>query len=213
MASTQKFLEIEDIKDDILILKDKSLRGIILVSSTNFALKSAEEKEAIIFQFQNFLNSLDFPIQIVIQSRKVNLIAYLDILKQLEIQWKERENELMANQTREYRKFLETYISQNPIMTKNFFIVVPYFFENLPEIKALKQKKKIDKEKLFKEKFEIAKTQLFHRLEIIIAGLRDCGLDGVILGQRELIELFWIYFHPKDAEIGYLPEIPPEFLK
>lgn len=213
MASTQKFLEIEDIKDDVLILKDKSLRGIILVSSTNFALKSAEEREAIIFQFQNFLNSLEFPIQIVIQSRKVNLIGYLGILRELELQWRERGNELMANQTREYRKFLETYISQNPIMTKNFFIVVPYSLESLPEIKMLKEKKKIDKEKLFREKFEIAKTQLFQRMEIVIAGLRDCGLEGTILGQRELIELFWIYFHPKEAEIGYLPEIPPEFLK
>lgn len=210
-ASTQQFLEIEDIRNDVVILKNKSLRGIILVSSTNFALKSREEQEATILQFQNFLNSLDFPIQIVIQSRRINLTAYLRILKELELDWRRKGNELMAHQTKEHRNFLETYISQNPIMTKNFFIVVPYFLESLPGLET--DKKKLDKEKLFQEKFEVARTQLLHRLETIIMGLKGCGLEATILNQKELIELFWIYFHPKEAEVGYLPEIPSELLR
>lgn len=208
--STQKFLEIETIKDGVVVLKDKSLRGIILTSATNFLLKSREEQEAIIFQFQNFLNSLDFPIQIVVQSRKINLVGYFHFLSQLEKEW-EQKNELMAIQTREYRKFLENYVRENPIMTKSFFVVVPYLPESLPGILP-KEKEKIDREKILQERFEAAKAQLFQRMEFVVLGLRECGLDCVILGQRELIELFWSFFHPKEAEYGFFPEIPPEFL-
>ncbi len=207
---TQEFLEIENIKDGVVVLKNKSLRGIILVSATNFALKTREEQEAIIFQFQNFLNSLDFPIQILVQSRRINLTGYFHLLRQLEQEWMQK-NELMANQTREYRKFLEKYVLENPIMTKNFYVVVPYYVSDLPGF-SQKGGKKEDQAKLLEEKFEIAKTQLLHRMEFVILGLRECGLDGVILGQRELIELFWAYFHPKESEFGYFPEIPREFL-
>ncbi len=90
--STQEFLEFDQIRDGVIILKNKGLRVISMVSSLNFALKSAEEQNAILYQFQNFLNSLDFSCQILIQSRRLNIIGYLDKLEEIE---KKEENELV----------------------------------------------------------------------------------------------------------------------
>jgi len=105
-ASTQQFLEIDKIREGVVVLKNKSLRGIIMVSSLNFALKSDEEQQAIIYQFQNFLNSLDFSLEIVVQSRKLNITGYLDKLKGLA---KSQENELLKIQTLEYQKFIKDF--------------------------------------------------------------------------------------------------------
>jgi len=97
-ASTQQFLEIEQIREGVAVLKDKGLRGVIMTSSLNFALKSEDEQNAIIYQFQNFLNSLDFSIEIVVQSRRLNITGYFDKLKEME---EKQENELLKFQTRE----------------------------------------------------------------------------------------------------------------
>jgi len=122
-ASTQQFLEIDQIREGIIILKNKALRGVIMVSSLNFALKSEDEQNAIIYQFQNFLNSLDFSIEIVIQSRRLNITGYLEKLKELE---GKQENELLRIQTADYRKFIQGLIAGGAIMSKNFFVVVPF---------------------------------------------------------------------------------------
>jgi len=104
--SSQQFLEFDQIKNGIIILKDKTLRAVLMVSSLNFSLKSEEEQSAIIYQFQSFLNSLDFQCQIVVQSRKTNITGYFDGLKKLE---KNQKNELLKLQTSEYRKFKKVY--------------------------------------------------------------------------------------------------------
>src|SRR3989338_10517987 len=106
-ASTQQFLEIEEIKEGTLVLKDRSMRGILMVNSQNFALKSDEEQQATIFQFQNFLNSLDFSLQIVVQSRRLNLTGYLEYLKSLEAN---QGSKLLKEQTASYREFVEQLI-------------------------------------------------------------------------------------------------------
>jgi len=203
--TTQQFLEIDQIKEGVIILKDKSLRGILMVSSMNFALKAAEEQEAIINQFQNFLNSLDFSCQIIVQSRRLNITGYLDKLAELE---KNQTNELLKVQTKGYREFIEGLIKEGTIMTKNFFVVVPFY----PPVK-IQRAKKSKKGGLTEEKFQNQKFQLWQRLEFIAVGLRRCGLQAIPLLTNELIELFWAWHHPKEAEFGYYPEIPPDLVK
>jgi len=208
--TTQDFLQIDQIREGIAILKNKSLRGILMVSSLNFALKSDEEQTAIIYQFQNFLNSLDFSCQILVQSRRLNITGYLEKLEKLE---KEQEDELLKIQTTGYREFIESLVKAGTIMNKSFFVVVPF---------ALLEAKKEETKKLFKapklpslteEQFQRCKTQLQQRMEFIILGLRRCGLRAIPLTTPEIVELLWGLHHPNQAEVGYYPEIPSEFKK
>ena len=200
-APTQQILEIEQIREGVIVLKNKSLRGVIMASSLNFALKSEEEQNAIIYQFQNFLNSLDFSTEIVVQSRILNITGYLDKLKEME---EKQENELLKFQTREYQNFIRELIAGGQILSKNFFIIVPF---TLMEIPGMKKEKT---QTLTEEQFQRAKSQLWQRMEFVALGLRRCGLQCIPLNTTELIELFWSLYHPEEAEVGYYPEIPPE---
>ena len=217
--ATQSFLEIQDIKEGTVILKNNSIRGIMLVSSISFALKSGDEQTAIIYAFQNFLNSLDFFCQILIQSRNINITPYLDSLKMLE---EKQTNQLLKRQTASYREFIKNMVVGDLIMTKSFYIIVPY---NLAEIFGAKQMAKQfnffkgsakDNKKqgtIKDEDFERAKNQLWQRMEYVAMGLKRCGLEAMPLTTPELIELFWATHHPDQAEVGYYPEILPELLK
>ena len=207
-TSTQQFLEIDQIKKDVIVLKNKSLRAVLMVSSLNFALKSEEEQKATIYQYQNFLNSLDFSLQIIIQSRRVNLTGYLEKIKEMEVKQK---NELLKFQTMEYQNFIKDLISGGTILSKNFFVVIPFTLLEIPEIKVKKQK--TDSLIMTEEKFQRAKSQLWQRTEFITMGLRSCGLQCTPLNTSELIELFWSLYHPEQAEQGYYPSIPPELTK
>ena len=208
-TSTQHFLEMQEIKQGTLIMKDKSIRGILMVSSQNFALKSEEEQQATIFQFQNFLNSLDFSLQIVLQSRRLNITGYLDQLKQLQ---EAQQNELLKKQTADYRAFVEKLIQGGSIMAKNFFMVVPFFrieTQNIQKKWGLFGVAKLVG-RLTDEEFQRMRNQLWQRMEFIALGMRRTGLRVVPLNTEELIELFWSWHHPAEAEVGYYPEIPPE---
>lgn len=210
-AVTQQFLEIDRIKEGVVVLKNKALRGVLMVSSLNFALKSDEEQKAIIYQFQSFLNSLDFSLEIVVQSRRLNITGYLEKLKDLE---RKQKNELLKNQTAEYQKFIRELIGEGTIMSKNFFVVVPFTLIEIPGMKATKGLFKKEKAgTASEEKFQRAKAQLWQRMEFVALGLRRCGLQCIPLNSTELIELFWSLYHPEEAEIGYYPEIPPEFIQ
>jgi hypothetical protein len=207
----QDFLHIDDIKEDTLILKNKSLRGVMMVSSINFALKSEEEQKAVIFQFQDFLNSLDFPIQIIVQSRQLNITGYLEKLKELE---SKQTNELLKVQTIEYRKFVEDLISKQVIMTKNFYVVVPYYPAITSAGSAIKGVfGKQESQQMTEEVFKTTREQLIQRMEFIAMGLRRSGLQSTLLSTENLIELFWSNHHPSEAEVGYYPEIPEELKK
>ncbi len=208
--STQEFLELDQIRDGIMILKNKGLRAVLMVSSLNFSLKSEEEQNAIIYQYQNFLNSLDFSCQVVVQSRRLNLTGYLDKLNAVA---SKEKNELFKVQITEYRKFLEDIIENGNIMQKSFYVVVPFSisetqaastdrFNPLPKIPTLTE-----------EEFQRAKSQILQRVEFVNLGLRSCGLDAVVLNTLELIELFWGLYHPLEAERGYYPDIPPEMFE
>lgn len=208
--STQQFLEIEQIREGVIVLKNKTLRGVLMVSSLNFALKSEEEQSAIIYQFQNFLNSLDFSCQILVQSRRLNITGYIEKLKELE---KKQENELLKIQTTSYREFVESLIKAGVIMTKTFFVVVPFTLFEAQRITPGKLLKAPKIPTLTEEMFQRCKTQLWQRMEFLALGLRRCGLQAIPLTTPELIELFWGLHHPKEAEFGYYPEIPPELIR
>lgn len=206
-AASQQIIEIDKIKEGVVILKNKALRGILMVSSTNFALKSEEEQNAIIFQFQSFLNSLDFPIEMVVQSKKLNITGYLDKLKELEAK---EQNELLKVQIAEYQKFIRELIRGGAIMSKQFFVVVPFTLMELPRLTA--EKKSLKALSLTEEKFQRSKSQLWQRMEFVALGLRRCGLQSIPLNTSELIELFWSLYHPEESEVGYYPDIPPELI-
>src|SRR4030043_772349 len=200
-SSSQQFLEIDQIKEGFLLLKNKSLRGVLMVSSLNFTLKSDDEQKAIIYQFQNFLNGLDFSIEIVLQSRILNITGYIDKLKEME---RLQDNELMKIQTAEYRKFITELVGGRQILSKIFFLTVPF---TLVEIPQLVGRKKVD---FNEDHFQRAKSQLWQRMEFVAVGMRRCGLKCSPLNTLELIELFWSLHHPEESEVGYYPDIPPE---
>ncbi|MEK7514276.1 MAG: hypothetical protein AAB587_00415 [Patescibacteria group bacterium] len=204
--ATQEFIPIQDVKDGIVMLKDGSLRAVIMASSLNFALKGEEEKNSIIFQFQNLLNSLDFSLQIFIQSRRLDIRPYLALIEQ---QYKEQVNDLMKIQIQEYMGFIKSFTESTNIMTKNFFMVVPYspaFLQgkNISDLGRLglgKRKEDAgEKARNTEAAFEENRTQLEQRVSIVEQGLTRCGIRTVMLGTEEVIELFYKIFNPEETE-------------
>ena len=198
--TTQEFVPIQEIRDGIVILKDGSMRAIILASSLNFALKSGDEQNAIISQFQNFLNSLDFSIQIFIQSKKLDIRPYIALLEE---RYKEQLTELMKIQTREYIEFIKTFVDNSYIMTKGFFIVIPYM---PPLMTASKNpvsnifNKGKNNTILENEKFEEYRSQLEQRVGVVEQGLVRCGIRVAELGTEEVVELYYKIFNPGETE-------------
>ncbi len=199
--SAQDFIPIKQVRDGIIILKNKGLRGVLMVSSINIALKSKDEQEAILHQFQSFLNSLDFACQVVVQSRRTNITGYIEKIKKLE---EEQSNELLRQQTAGYREFLEEFVSRESIYSKSFFVVVPY------AVQVTEKSKKGNPNKSDGDTFLRGKDQLYQRMEFVALGLRRCGLHCAPLTTIEIIELFWSLYHPKSSESGYYPEFPEE---
>jgi hypothetical protein len=178
-----------------------------MVSSLNFVLKSTEEQNAILYQFQNFLNSLDFSAQILVLSRRLNITGYLDKLSEIE---KKEENELLQVQISEYRKFIDQIMKGGSVMQKTFYIVVPFAIGEKQSIGS--KIRKAPKISLTEEAFQRAKNQLLQRVEFIILGLRSCSLEAIPLNTLEISELLWSVYHPSEAERGYYPEMPSELL-
>ncbi len=200
--STQDFVPIKEIRDGIVVLKDGSLRSVIMASSVNFALKSDEERTAILYQFQNFLNGLDFTIQIFIQSRRLDIRPYLALLEQRQ---KEQINDLMKIQTQEYIEFIRKFTDSTNIMTKNFFVIVPYSAATLQKGGKIsgflnRNKKEEDVTKLNNISFEESRTQLEQRLAIVEQGLIRSGVRIARLGTEEVTELFYKLFNPGETE-------------
>lgn len=197
---SQEFVPIHEIRDGILVLKDGSMRAVVLATSINFALKSVEEQESIIYQFQNFLNSLDFSMQIYIQSRKLDIRPYMGLLEE---RLRAQTTDLMRMQITEYIHFIKDLTDFSSIMTKSFFVVIPY--ESGIKAKGLsgmfnnKEKQALaDKEK--DDQFEEVKSQIEQRIGVVEQGLARCGVKIARLGSEELVELFYRIFNPGDAE-------------
>lgn len=195
---SQKFIEIQDIKNDVVILKNSGLRAICIASSVNFELKGSEEQEALIGRFQGFINSLDFPLQILVNSRKLNIDPYLENLKELA---KTQENELLHAQTIEYIDFIQKFVELTDIMNKSFYVVIPYNPAGAKEEKFLDKIKliissKTTTQKLSPEKFDEYKDQLMQRVNHIINGLGQVEVKATLLNNRQLIRLFYEFYNP-----------------
>lgn len=194
--STQNFIPIQDLRDGVAILKNGQMNVVLLASSINFALKSHDEQSAILSQFQTFLNTLDFSLQIYVQSRRLNINPYLALLADRE---KDQYNDLMKIQLREYMNFVETFVKEVDIMSKNFFVVVPYtpidtnIKNNLSDLIGRRSSKSLEA-----GKFEEHKNQLLQRVNVVEQGLRRLGVKTVQLSNDELVELYYHIFNPSD---------------
>lgn len=199
--TTQEFVPIKEIRQGVVVLKDGSMRAIVMASSLNFALKSGEEQQSIIMQFQNFLNSLDFSVQIFIQSRKLDIRPYIALL---ENRLKEQVGDLLKIQTREYIEFVKHFTENSNIMTKTFFVVVPYTPAAIDAkgVTGILGKKRTDAENAQRnlELFEEHRSQLEQRVGVVTQGLVRCGIRSVELGTEEIVELFYKIFNPGDTE-------------
>lgn len=195
--STQKYVDVEEVRDGVIILKNGSLRAVLLVSSINFDLKATEEQDSIISQYQNFLNSLDFPLQVIVSSRKLNINPYLDYLKKKETQL---TNELLSLQLTEYRNFIKNLADVSNIMSKFFYVVVPFH--------PIESSKSGLIDRLFgatssqmavakrRELFDTYKNQLWQRVDHVSAGLSGTGVKVTPLKTEELIELLYNSYNP-----------------
>jgi len=199
---TQQFVDIEEIKDGVIILKNGGLRKILIVSGINFELKSEDEQNIIIRAYQELLNSLDFSLQIVIHSRKSNTESYL---KNLEAKQEAESNILLKDQLKEYIEFIRSFVQNNEIMTKTFFVSVPYepnvikesssMFGGIFGNKKTAQEKTQEQNKSLKEQI----NQLDQRVDQVLSGLLGVGLRAVALNNEELIELFYNLYNPKKS--------------
>lgn len=197
--ATQQFVPVKEIRNGVIVLKDGGYRGVLICSSVNFGLKSADEQHAIILGFQNFLNTLDFSIQIVVNSRKMDMRPYLALLEE---KAPVQKTELMKIQLHEYIEFVRSFTDQANIMTKSFYIVVPYspHVSAASTISFLKRESAAVKSASAKTSFEEDRAQLEQRLSLVVGGLSGTGVRAVPLGTEEVIELLYRSFNPGELE-------------
>jgi hypothetical protein len=198
--TTQTFVPLRDIKDNVVILKNGQMNMVMLASSINFALKSIDEQEAILRQFQSFLNTIDFSIQFYVQSRRLNIRPYLELLQSRE---EKQDNDLMKIQLREYMQFVKTFTAEVDVMSKSFFIVVPYTPTAANIQNSLESFKNVigsKKEVYFDDKnFTEHKLQLEQRVSLVEQGLSSIGVRTILLQNEELVELYYHIFNPGEA--------------
>ena len=205
-ANTQDLVNVENIHDSAVVLKDGSLRQVLIVSGINFSLKSEEEQNIITQAYQSFLNGINFPLQIVVHSRKINIEKYL---KSLDERRGEEPSPLLQDQTAEYEEFIRGFVAENAIMAKTFFVVVPFAVLALPSKTSILaaipflRKKNADEKKIAEEKragFAENAAQLGQRVSQVIQGLAAIGLEAILLNDEQLIELFYNFYNPETTE-------------
>jgi type IV secretory pathway VirB4 component len=197
--AAQEFVPIKEVRGGVMILKDSTLVGVMLASSVNFALKSQDEQTAILAQFQNFLNSLDFSVQFFIQSRKLDIRPYIALLEE---RLRAQTEELMKIQVREYIEFIRTVTDRANIMSKHFFVVVPYTPPIVDVSKSIQSRLLGGGASQKKESvgFEEQRSQLEQRMAVVEQGLVRTGVRTVPLGTEEAIELLYKEFNPGELE-------------
>ncbi|HMR01081.1 MAG TPA: hypothetical protein PKA32_01710 [Candidatus Gracilibacteria bacterium] len=216
-SSTQTFLKIAEIKNDTVVLKNGGLRGVLKVSSINFNLKSEDEQNAIIYSYQGFLNTLEYPIQIVVRSKKLDIDDYLEDLKKV---GDNQTNQLLQQQTYEYIEYVSKLVEYADIMEKEFFVVVPYdpfraqklnifqkFFQNMnPKDNYTEVKRR-------HEEFAELKKKLSSRINTVKVGLENCGLQVEELDTKALIELYYQSYNPTASRYQKLDELEETQIK
>ena len=205
--STQNTLQIAEIRDGIVIMNDGSFRSVVMVKSINFDLMSPQEQEAVEYSYQGFLNSLYFPIQIFVRSQKVDLQPYIERLDKIRT---EHDNMLLAMLMDDYIGYIDQLAAQTNIMDKKFYVVIPFFPTETPQ-KALSKSKnfftgvvdlfnKTESHVVINEAdLEKAKTELRNRVQSVLSGLLQCGIQGLPLDTQELIELYYDTYNPDTA--------------
>ncbi len=204
---SQQIVEIEEVRDGVIILKNGALRQILMVAGVNFDLKSEEEQNLILYGYQNLLNALDFSLQFFIHSRKINLDRYLE---KLSTRQQEEQNELLKNQIGEYRQFVSSFITENPIMNKTFFVIIPFDPIQIPQIAAgiaakimgLFGKKTSPQATQQEKEQQIAKglVQLGQRVKQVVSALGAIGLNAIALDTASVTELFYNLYNPETIE-------------
>lgn len=202
--ATQRYLQFAEIRDDHLVLQDGSIRAVLCVSSVNFDLKSEQEQDSLIFAYQEFLNSLEFPIQIVVRSKKLDIDGYLDRLSKVA---EGHEEGLLKDQTYEYIEYVRKLVELADIMQKEFYVVVPYETTHIKKINPL--------EKLFNlltpgdtlaaykhrlSEFETLRKGMKQRITTVMSGLQRCGLDVEQLNTAKLIKLLYEVYNPLTSQ-------------
>lgn len=197
--SSQSFVPVEEVRNGVIVLKTDGYRGVLMCSATNFALKSEDEQRAIIGGFQNFLNTLDFSVEIVVHSRKMDIRPYIALL---ESRLESQATELMRLQLREYIAFIRNFMESSDIMTKLFYVVVPYtpaiaseVTSSIPFLKNQGGGQATDT-----NNFEEHRVQLEQRMGLVASGLQNAGVRAVALGTEEIIELLYRSFNPGVTE-------------
>ncbi len=206
-SPTQKYLQIERIRDGVVILKDGRLRKVIKANPLNFDLKSTKEKEVAVYQYQSFLNSLKFPVEIVIQSRRVDLGTYISRIKQVT---SSEVNELLQKQANDYLEFIKTLSEQINIMDKSFYLIIGHVAKGAVEketvIDKLLKRKKTSVTTMSDEEFKEYSEVLRERSRTISGRLNALGISTHELDTREVIELFYNTYNPEEAYTEHLGE-------
>jgi hypothetical protein len=210
-SPTQAFVPVREIRNGVIIMKDGGYRGVLMCSSINFALKGADEQRAIVEGFQNFLNTLDFSIQIVVNSRKMDLRPYLALLAE---KAPLQKTELLRLQLREYIEFVRSFAEQTNIMTISFYIIVPYSPRPTVASATSFLHRGGGAPQVSEASFEEDRVQLEQRLTLIAAGLSGTGVRAIPLGTEEVIELLYRAFNPGELEnpirLEAAPTAPPQ---
>lgn len=199
-AATQLHLQIAEIRDSTVVLKNGGLRAVVQCSAINFNLKSEAEQNAIIYSYQSFLNTLDFPIQIVVRSRKLDLDTYLVKLRKIA---EKQTNTLLQKQTYDYIDYIQRLIEYADIMQKQFYVVIPTdsnpdrgknfvqkFWERMHPADNLAEIMKRHRQ------FDTLKKGLVQKLNVVTSGLENCGLKVSPLNTEELIQLYYQIYNP-----------------
>lgn len=205
VANVADLVSIEDIRGNSVIMKDGSLRNVVIVGGVNFSLKSEMEQNVLTQAYQNFLNGLNFPIQILVHSRKINIDKYLAALDEHRVS---ETAPLLQNQIAEYEEFIRSFVRENAIMAKTFFVVVPFTPVKLPGksaiLKFLPFRKKDVVEKSEEGErtraFEEGIGQLRQRTAQVMEGLAVIGLEAALLDEKSLVELFYNFYNPESVE-------------
>lgn len=198
--STQLFLDIAEIKDNVVVLKNGGLRAVLQTSSINFNLKSEAEQNAIIYGYQNFLNSLEFPVQIVIQSRKLDVDKYIENVREI---GENHTNVLLKEQTIEYCDYIQKLVEYADIMEKKFYVVVPYDPYRAREQSAIAKfmssisaSDSVEAIRRRHKEFDAMNKGLTERINAVMGGLENCNLRIARLSTSQLIELFYQIYNP-----------------
>ncbi len=205
--STQTHLQFSEIKDGVVIMRDGSLRMVILCSPTNFDLKSPAEKDAVEFAFQGFLNGLHFPIQIVVQSRRIDLDGYLEKLEKIQ---SDQPNPLLSSLMEDYIFNIRGLLEEVNIMEKRFYVVVPYYVAGVSKENILTKLKGVfsnEEATQTTAEYEKRKNELIQRANLVAQGLAQVGVRSVILNTQEIIELFYNSYNIDESQSQSLADV------